>query len=365
MMQFDIPLVPGPVAVPQAVLAARNHDYASPDLDPDFVALYRETQVRLRQIMGTENEIVIALGEAMVVLWGGLKSIVDERDRVLCISSGLFGAGFASMARTIGADTSLIAAPSNRVPDPETFARAARQYQPTVVTMVHCETPSGTLTPVEAVGRRLRDVAPDALFVVDAVASVGGAPLHTDDAGIDLCLVGTQKCLSAPPDLGIVSVSERAWARVEERGYEGYDALQPFRWATRDHYFPYTHSWQAVAGLHATCGLLLQEGLRTSYARHAEVARSWRDTIRTRDLELFAEREEDCSPTVTAVRVPGGVQWDDLDRELRANGMLVGGNYGDLRGKVFRIGHMGTQATMDLVDRGSAALAAALERLGR
>ncbi|MDP9371702.1 MAG: aminotransferase class V-fold PLP-dependent enzyme [Chloroflexota bacterium] len=360
MKRYEIPLVPGPVSIPAATLAAYATDWASADLEPEFVELYGETAGMLGRIMDTRNGVVIALGEAMVVLWGAIKSAAGPGDRVLCVSSGLFGRGFADMARVAGAEARLVDFPPDEVPDPDQVAAAAREWAPTLVTMVHCETPSGTLTPVEAVGARLREVAPDALFVVDAVSSIGGAPLRSDAAGIDFCLLGTQKCLATVPDLGIVAVSERGWERVGRVGYVGYDALAPFRRAAEEGYFPYTHSWHAVAALNAACRLLLDEGLEAAYVRHARVARAWRDATRELGLELYPRREEDCSPTVTALKVPDGVAWPDLDRRLRERGMAVGGNYGELAGKVFRIGHMGTQATDDLLARGTAVLGEAL-----
>lgn len=360
MNHYAIPLVPGPVTVPPEVLAAYSRDYPAADLEPEFVALYTDTASQLQTILGTRNQVVLALGEAMVVLWGAMKSALSGDDRVLCVASGLFGHGFADLARATGAATRVLAVPDNAVPDPDAVAAAAREYHPTLVTMVHCETPSGTLTPVEAVGERLRAVVPDALFLVDAVASVGGAPLATDRAGIDFCLTGTQKCLAAVPDLGIVAVSERGWATVERVGYQGYDALAPFRHAAERHYFPYTHSWHAVAGLNAACRRLLAAGLDASYARHARVAQGWRDALRALGLDLFPQHEADSSPTVTAVTVPERLGWAELDRRLRARGMAVGGNYGALAGRVFRIGHMGTQATDDLLERGVATLRAAL-----
>jgi aspartate aminotransferase-like enzyme len=360
---YDIPLVPGPVRVPKEVLAAYGRDYPSADLEPEFVELYRDTAGMLGQIMRTRNQVAIALGEAMVVLWGAMKSALAPGDRVLCIASGVFGHGFADLARAAGAEARVVASPADEVPDPDEVAAAARDYRPTLVTMVHCETPSGTLTPVEAIGARLRETAPDALFLVDAVASIGGAPLDTDGAGIDLCLLGTQKCLSAVPDLGIVAVSERAWDRIEAVGYQGYDALAPFRRAAEEHYFPYTHSWHAVAALNVACHRLLNEGLEQAWARHERVARGWRDAIRALGLELFPRREEDNSPTVTAVRVPEGMTWPELDRRLRERGMAVGGSWGDQAGQVFRIGHMGTQATDYLLERGATALQDALAAL--
>lgn len=360
MKHYAIPLVPGPVTVPAATLAAHAQNWGSSDLEPEFIELYRATAEQLRAIMRTRNDVAIALGEAMVVLWGAIKSALGPGDRALIVASGLFGAGFADMARTVGADVRLVEFPFNELPDPDTVAAAARDYQPTLVTMVHCETPCGTLTPVEAVGKRLREVAPDALFAVDAVASIGGAPLDTDAALIDFCLLGSQKCLATVPDIGVVAVSPRGWAQVERVGYAGYDALQPFRRAADEHYFPYTHSWHGVAALHAACQALLEEGLAASHARHARVARGWRDATRAMGLALYPTREEYCSPTVTALQMPAGLDWPTLNARLRRRGMAVGGNYGPLAGKVFRIGHMGTQATDDLLERGSAALRAAL-----
>ena len=306
--------------------------------------------------MSTRNDVVIALGEAMVVLWGTIKSTLGPGDRLLAVSSGLFGAGFAEMARAVGADVRLVEFPWDTVPDPDTVAAAAREYDPTLVTMVHCETPSGTITPVEAVGRRLREVVPDALFAVDAVASLGGAALDSDAAEIDFCLLGSQKCLAAVPDVGMVGISARGWERVMRLDYQGYDALAPFRHAATDQYFPYTHSWHAVAGLHAAATTLLAEGLAHSQARHARIAQAWRDGTRALGLELYPRDEAYCSPTVTALTMPAGFDWPALDTRLRAHGMVVGNNYGPLDGTVFRIGHMGTQATDELLNEGLAVL---------
>ena len=360
MKHYAIPLVPGPVTVPAATLAAHAQNWGSSDLEPEFIDLYRETAGLLQRIMLTRNDVAIALGEAMVVLWGAIKSALAPGDRALIVSSGLFGAGFADMARVAGAEVRTVDFPFNELPDPDVVAAAAREYRPALVTMVHCETPCGTLTPVEAVGKRLREVAPDALFVVDAVASIGGAPLDTDAAQIDFCLLGSQKCLATVPDIGMVAVSERGWAKVAQVGYAGYDALLPFRRAVEEHYFPYTHSWHGVAALNAACRALLDEGLAASHARHARIAQGWRDAARDLGLALYPVREDSCSPTVTALQMPASLDWPTLNARLRRRGMAVGGNYGPLAGKVFRIGHMGTQATDDLLERGAAALREAL-----
>ncbi|MCC6175537.1 MAG: alanine--glyoxylate aminotransferase family protein [Chloroflexi bacterium] len=347
MRQYPIPMIPGPVTVPAQVLAAREHDYPSADLEQEFVALYGRVQRQLMTIARTEHRPAIMLGEAMVVLWGALKSVVAPGDRVLALSTGLFGDGFAEMARGLGAEVRLVSFGDDEALDPARVEEAVRTFRPRLVTAVHCETPSGVLNPIEAIGPIL-DRYEVELFLVDAVASIGGAPLATDAARIDLCLLGSQKCLSAPPDLGIVAVSPRAWAAVERVGYTGYDALAPFRSAGLGT-FPYTHSWQALAGMEAACGLLLDEGLGAVEERHRRAAALCRRRGQELGLSLFPRDEASSSPTVTAFLVPERIGWPALDRQFRERGLIVGGNWERLAGKNFRVGHMGTQADEHLV----------------
>lgn len=348
MQQYRLPLVPGPVRVPPAVLAAREQDYPSPDLEEEFFALYARVQQQLMAIMGTAHPPVIMLGEAMVALWGAMKSCVAPGDRVLAVSTGLFGEGFAEMARGLGAAVRLLSFADDEAADPERVEAEVRLFRPRLVTAVHCETPSGTLNPVAEIGSILDRYGVE-LYLVDAVASIGGAPLQVDAARIDLCLLGTQKCLSAPPDLGIVAVSPRAWEAVVRVGYQGYDALGPFRTAVAERLFPYTHSWQAVAGLEAACRLLLEEGLAAAHERHRRAAALCRQRGREIGLALFPRHERFCSPTVTAFKVPDRLGWVELDRRLRQRGLAVGGNWGRLAGRNFRVGHMGSQADERLV----------------
>ena len=349
MRQYRLPLVPGPVRVRAEVLAAREHDFPSADVEPAFFEQYARVQRQLQTIMGTSNAPAIMLGEAMVVLWGAMKSCIAPGDRVLAVSSGLFGEGFADMAKGLGAEVELLAFGDNEAVDPNVVEERVRAFKPQLVTAVHCETPSGVLNPIEEIGKVLDRHGVD-LFLVDAVASIAGAPLNTDAARIDLCLLGTQKALSAPPDLGIVSVSPRGWAAVKRVGYAGYDALAPFEQAVEKQYMPYTHSWQAIAGLDVACQLFLDEGLEAVYARHELAAARSRERGRALGLELFPTSDLISSPTVTAFRVPADVEWPALNRRFCERGLLVGGNWARLADKVFRIGHMGTQADVGLID---------------
>ena len=196
----------------------------------------------------------------------------------------------------------------------------------------------------------------------DAVSSAGGAPLQVDDWGVDLCLVGTQKAMSVPPDGAMVAVSERAWDRIERVGYAGYDALGPWKEVGPPGSFPYTPSWHVTAAIHAACGLLLEEGLDAVLERHAAAAARCRERTADLGLELFPVDPASSSPTVTALAVPDTHEWPALDAALRERGVVLGGSWGALQGRVFRVGHMGDQARTGLVDQAMDALA---EILGR
>ena len=350
MLTYPIPFVPGPVSIPERVRAAYRFDYGSADMEDEFFALYGSCEAGLQEILGTQNDISIQTGEGMIALWGAIKSVLLPGDRVLAVSTGLFGSGIGDMARSVGAEVETLYFGDNDIADIQRVREAALGFRPKMITAVHCETPSGTLNPLADLGAICREV--DALFYVDFVASAGGVPVNVDACHIDLGLLGSQKVLSLMPDLSMISVSPRTWDVIEQVDYAGYDAVKPWRTAVADRYFPYTHNWQAMAGLRVGIDLLLDEGMANVYRRHADVAAYCRQRLLGMGVELFPVNEAICSPTVTAANVPAGWTWPELDGALREQGMVVGGNYGALAGKVFRIGHMGTQADRALAERG-------------
>jgi aspartate aminotransferase-like enzyme len=360
MKTYRIPLVPGPVSVPEAVRAAYQADYGSADMEEEFFTLYAQCERGLQTVIGTKNTVTIQSGEGMLALWGALKSVLRPGDRVLAVATGVFGYGIGEMARQIGASVEVVGFDYDQAIDPGPVREAARRFRPKLVTAVHCETPSGVLNPLRELGAICREV--DALFYVDFVASAGGTPVEADACHIDLGLLGSQKVLSLLPDLSMVSVSPRAWAAVEEAGYAGYDALKPWRTGWQERSLPYTHNWHALSALRVSLGMLFEEGLERCYSRHAEVAATCRKEMRALGLRLFPAREAFSSPTVTAAYVPEHWTWERFDKALRAYGMVVGGSYGPLTGRVFRIGHMGSQADRSLLREGMGVLGRVLGR---
>ena len=349
MITYPIPMVPGPVRVPASVMQFYQVNYGSADLEMDYLDLYNLAESNLQQLLCTHNKIAIQTGEGMIALWGALKSCLLPGERVLSLSTGLFGSGIAEMARSLGAQVKLLEFGSDQTfSDWDAIETAIAEFKPKMITAVHCETPSGTLNPLERLGQLKQQYSVPLLYV-DAVSSVGGVPLLTDGWSIDLLLGGAQKVISAPPALAFVSVSDSAWEIIEQVNYNGYDALKPFKTAQQQFYFPYTPYWHGLAAFNQAVELLLAEGSQAVYARHEQVARTCRARLQSIGLTLFPAPSAIPSPTVTAVNMPAAISWTAFDQRLRSRGLVVGGNYGPLAGRVFRLGHMGTQADPALV----------------
>lgn len=361
MESYPIPMVPGPVSVPREILQTYQINYGSADLESEYLDLYARTEANLKKILGTENSVVIQSGEGMLALWCALKSCLKSGDRVLSVATGVFGDGIGDMAESLGARVRKVSLPYEAtISDMGPIEAAISDFEPKMITAVHCETPSGTLNPLAELGA-LKESRNVPLLYVDAVASAGGCPVLADEWHIDLCLGGSQKCLSSLPDMAFLSVSKTAWEIIGQVGYEGYDALRPYENALAEAYFPYTPNWQGTAALNAGAEAILREGLDAAFARHDEAAVTCREKIREMGLALFPAPDAVPSPTVTAVNLPTGISWPELDAALRQKGMVVGGSYGPLAGKIFRIGHMGSQADMVLVEKAMQILAEVLK----
>ena len=361
-MYAPIPMVPGPVTLHPDVIAAMSRDYGSGQIDADFLPLLYSTGRNLARLLGTRNDVALMTGEGMLALWGALKSTLRSGDAVVSVGTGVFGDGIGDMAASIGCRVEKISLPYNRTlgsADLERIAEALKRVKPVMLTAVHCETPSGTLNPLSQLGRLKADLAVP-LFYVDMVASVGGAPVHADEWQVDLALGGSQKCLAAPPSMSFVGVSDAAWERMAVVNYQGYDAILPFRAVYHDGRCPYTPYWHGVSALQAAALAILDEGLEEVFARHERVAAQCRTGLAGLGISLWTEPDAVNSPTVTAALVPTGRDWPAWQKSLADRGLILAGSFGPMAGKVFRLGHMGTQARPNLMDMALDAIADAL-----
>lgn len=344
-------LTPGPTAMPPSVREVMSEKLINPDVDARFADRYDAVLDKLGTVLGTDDEVVVMGGEGILGLEAAVASTVAPGDRVLCLSNGPYGDGFTDFVESYGGESTLVDADYDDSLPLADLERTLAGGEYDVATMVHCETPTGTLNELSPALDLLDEH--DVLTVVDAVSSLGGTPVPTDR--IDICLGASQKCFSAPPGLAIASVSAAAWERIEDRDPASlYTNLLP--WHGAEQPYPYTHLTTLVVALDEALDLLLGEGLGAVYDRHQEVAAHCRARGRDLGLEPYPGPERS-SLTVTAFSVPGRAT--ELQERLREDhDVTLSTGVGDLADDVLRVGHMGYNADLDRVERAMDALAA-------
>jgi pyridoxamine--pyruvate transaminase len=340
-------LTSGPAGATAATLAALGRPILH-HLDPAFGALYQRTVELLRQAFGTRESPVILQGEAVVGLEAAAASLITPGDIVLNLVSGMYGRGYGDWARRYAREVIEIEVPYDSSVPAASVAEALRTRPDiTVVSVVHCETPCGTVNDLDAISAVV--AGHGALLIVDAVSTFGGIRCDFTAWQADLVVTAPQKCLGGPPGLSLLYVSEAAWAHMAAnpaapRG----SVLSILDW--RDAHlvgrpFPFTPSVTDVYGLHACLEQYLHEGAEAVRRRHQAAARAARAGAEALGLTLWARDPAIRSDTITAVRVPAGIDEREVRAHARAqSGAMLSGGQGDLAGIVLQIGHMGPGA---------------------
>jgi len=340
-------LTSGPAGATAATLAALGRPILH-HLDPAFGALYQRTVELLRQAFGTRESPVILQGEAVVGLEAAAASLIAPGDIVLNLVSGMYGRGYGGWARRYAREVIEIEVPYDSSVPAASVAEALRARPDiTVVSVVHCETPCGTVNDLDAISAVV--AGHRALLIVDAVSTFGGIRCDFTAWQADLVVTAPQKCLGGPPGLSLLHVSEAAWAHMAAnpaapRG----SVLSILDW--RDAHlaarpFPFTPSVTDVYGLHACLEQYLHEGAEAVRRRHQAAARAARAGAEALGLALWARDPAIRSDTITAVRVPAGIDEHEVRAHARAqSGVMLSGGQGDLAGTVLQIGHMGPGA---------------------
>ena len=345
-------LGPGPSPVPERVLAAMAKPTIG-HLDPAFLALMDDVRAKLRTVFGTTNEMTLAMsGTGSAGMETVIVNLVEPGDRVVVAVNGLFGGRIAEIARRVGGQVIEIETPWGRTVDREMLAREIKAHEPAVVALVHAETSTGAVTPLDGLGEHVH--AHGGLFVVDCVTSLGGMPVEIDRHGVDAAYSGTQKCLSCPPGLSPVTLSPRAVAKLEKRRtkvpswYLDLTLLRSY-WG-QERAYHHTAPINMLYALHEALAIVLEEGLLARYARHLLAHRRLANALGILGLS-FVSQEDFRLPMLNAIATPPGIDEAMVRRQLLdVHGIEIGGGLGAFKGRAWRIGLMGQAATAESVD---------------
>lgn len=342
-------LGPGPSMVHQRVLRALSTSLIG-HLDPAFLALMDDIQALLRVLFQTKNRFTIAVtGTGSAGMEASIANIVEPGDTVVIGVNGLFGTRLATIVERCGGKTILIEAPWGQIIEADALEAILRRSGPVkAVAIVHAETSTGVWQPLEPISRLCRDH--DTLFIVDAVTSLGGAPVEVDRLGIDVCYSATQKCLSCPPGLSPFTLSDRAMAAIRARRLPCQSwyldmALIANYWAEGSRAYHHTAPISMLYALREALRLVEEEGLPARFARHrrnGEALIAGLIELGLLPLPPIGHR----LPMLTCVTVPDPIPEAKIRADLLSiYGIEIGGGLGPLKGKVWRIGLMGESST--------------------
>jgi aspartate aminotransferase-like enzyme len=338
-------LTPGPTPVPPEVLAAISQPIIH-HRGPDFKPIYERSLTRLREVFRTDQDVLVFGAAGTGAMESAVANLCSAGERVLVVSAGHFGERWRSIASAYGAEVEALEYEWGEIPSAEDVAARLQELGGAkAVFITHSETSTGVVCDLQSLAAAVSEQG--ALSVVDAVSSLGAVPLETDGWGLDVVVSGSQKALMTPPGLAMTSVSERAWAGRGEapRFYFDWERTQKGQAALNA---PFTPPVSLVAGLDVALGILLDQGLDAVFERHVRLGRACREGAKAMGLELFSP-DDDRSAVVTAIRAPDGIDATELVRSLRDRfGITIANGQGVLKGKIFRIGHIGYFDVFDI-----------------
>jgi len=335
---------PGPTPVPPEVLAAIGAPVVH-HRSPDFLPVYERVLDRLHEVCRTENDVLLFGASGTGAFESAVANLVSPGEPHLVVSAGSFGERWVAMTTAFGADVDVIGYAWGETADADDLRARLREREAKAVWIVQSETSTGVVADVRSLAAAAKEAG--SLVVVDAVSSLGAVPCETDAWGLDVVVSGSQKALMTPPGLGLAAVSEAAFDRVGSSPRFYFD-WERTRKAQRTLDAPFTLPVSLVGGLDVALGLLLEEGLDASFDRHVRLGRATRAGVKALGLELFSP-DEDRSAVVTAVRAPSGVDGTDVVIALRDRfGITIANGQGELKGKIFRLGHIGWFDVFDI-----------------
>ena len=346
-MKKNYLLTPGPTPLPSEICEAMARPIIH-HRTPQFQEILKEASVGLKYVYQSVNDVFIISSSGTGAMEAAVINLLSCGDTALVVQGGKFGERWTEIAKAYGINTEIIDVEWGKAVSPEEISKRLKTNpEIKVVFTTLCETSTGVDNDIEKIAKVVKETS--AVLVVDAISGLGAVDLKTDAWGVDVVVAGSQKGLMLPPGLGFISVSPRAWKLVEaSKSGRYYLDLRKAKKAIDKNDTPFTSSITLIIALNESLKMMRKDGLENIFARHKKMADAVRAAAKALGLELFAPSAP--SGAVTAVKVPAGIDGEKLVKTMRDDySVTIAGGQDELKGKVFRIAHMGFIGEFDII----------------
>lgn len=337
---------PGPTTLPPEVLQSQSLPIIH-HRTKEYSAVFEEMNEGLKYLFQTENDVLTFASSGTGAMEASVVNTLSPGDKALVVKGGKFGERWAGICEVFGVEVVPIDLEWGDAVDPQVVEDHLKKNSgiKAVLTTL-CETSTGTLTDIRAIGEMVRKT--NALLIVDAVSGLGADDMPADKWGVDICVAGSQKGMMTPPGLAFCSVSEKAWKAEETSSLPKYYwSFKESKKALGKGQTPYTPPVSLVVGLKTALDMIREEGVENVVARHARLAEACRAGVKALGLELLSKKPANA---LTAVKAPEGVDGEALKGTLdKKYGVKVAGGQAKLKGKIIRFAHLGYSATFDMI----------------
>ena len=358
-------MIPGPTPVPESVmLEIAKHPIGH--RSSEFSSILKEVYENLKYVFQTKNDVFMFTSSGTGAMCAALENLINEGDKVLCLSLGNFGNRWAKIAESRGADVEKIEVEAGQVIDPEVLKKRLAEdtnKEIKIVTLTHSETSTGAANDVKTLCSIIREHG--AISVVDGVTSVCAMPVKPDEWGIDVLVSGSQKGFMIPPGLAFLVANERAWKVYEQCKHPSfYFDWAAHKKAVEGNTTPFTPAVNLIVGLNTALKMIKEEGIENMNARHKRHCMALRNALRAINLELLVKDDNDASHSITSILPPEGISVPDIRSTMKNDfDIVVANGQAKLKDKIFRMGTLGFVCDRDLI-AAIGALEATLYKLG-
>jgi len=343
-------MIPGPTPVPEKVLQALSK-HPIGHRSKEFQELIESTTKNLQWLHQTKNDVLTITGSGTAAMEAGIINTLSKGDKVICGENGKFGERWVKVAKTFGLEVIKIDSEWGTPLDPEKFKKILdgdKQKEIKAVILTHSETSTGVINDLKTISSHIRDHN-TALSIVDCVTSLGACNVPVDEWKLDIVASGSQKGYMIPPGLSFISMSQKAWGAAEKSNLpKFYLNLKSYRKSLLSNSNPYTPAVNLVFALDEALKMMREEGLEKIFFRHNKHKLAMSNAAKALNLELFAD-ENSLSPSITAIKT-GEIDAEEFRKIIKNNfDILLAGGQDNLKGKIFRVGHLGYVNDRDII----------------